>query len=82
MPSIGKSYKSNLERAQFGMVEIFPGACPERKISRHFAPRNDRNEGGKRTKRNKITNLLSEMAKKDTTIKNTGSDKKPNWILT
>jgi len=33
-------------------------------------------------KRNKITNLLSEMAKKDTTIKNTGSDKKPNWILT
>lgn len=33
-------------------------------------------------KRNKITNLLSEMAKKDKTIKNTGSDKKPNWILT
>jgi len=33
-------------------------------------------------KRNKITNLLSEMAKKDITIKNTGSDKKPNWILT
>ncbi len=33
-------------------------------------------------KRNKITNLLSEMAKKDKTIKNNGSDKKPNWILT
>lgn len=32
-------------------------------------------------KRNKITNLLSEMSKKDKTIKNTGSDKKPNWIL-
>ncbi len=23
------------------MVEIFPEACPERKISRHFVPRND-----------------------------------------
>lgn len=33
-------------------------------------------------RRNKITNLLSEMAKKDKTIRNTGSDKKPNWILT
>lgn len=33
-------------------------------------------------KRNKVTNLLSEMSKKDKTIKNTGSDKKPNWILT
>ena len=32
-------------------------------------------------KKNKINNLLSEMSKKDKIIKNTGSDKKPCWIL-
>jgi hypothetical protein len=42
-----------------------------------FAPRNDRNEGGKRTKQNKIRNLPYEMSKKDKAIKNTRSDKKP-----
>ncbi|GJQ22875.1 transcriptional regulator [Candidatus Brocadia sapporoensis] len=35
-----------------------------------------------RQKQNKITNLLAEMARKDKTIKNNGSYKKPNWILT
>jgi len=32
-------------------------------------------------KKNKINNLLSEMSKKDKVIRNTGSDKKPCWIL-
>jgi len=32
-------------------------------------------------KRNKISNLLSQMSKKDRTIKNRGSDKSPKWIL-
>lgn len=32
-------------------------------------------------KRNKIKNLIYEMSKKDRTIKNTGSYKKPIWIL-
>ncbi|MBE0426007.1 MAG: hypothetical protein IBX72_05080 [Nitrospirae bacterium] len=30
---------------------------------------------------NKINNLLYEMSKKDGSIKNTGSDKKPCWII-
>jgi len=34
-----------------------------------------------RQKINKINNLLYEMSKKDNTIKNIGSDKKPCWIL-
>ena len=33
-------------------------------------------------RRNKIKNLIYEMSKKDKTIKNTGSNKKSNWILT
>ncbi len=33
-------------------------------------------------KLSKIHNLLCEMSKKDKTIKNYGSKKKPNWILT
>jgi ATP-dependent DNA helicase RecG len=33
-------------------------------------------------KNKKIDNLLQEMAKKDGTIKNIGSRKKPNWTLT
>jgi len=57
MPSIGKSYKSNLERAQFGMVEIFPGACPERKISRHFVPRNDKKRRGRNDKIELVVSL-------------------------
>ncbi len=32
-------------------------------------------------KQNKINNLLSEMSRKDKTIKNIGSDKKPFWVL-
>lgn len=33
-------------------------------------------------KRKKINNLLFEMSKKDGTIVNTGSSKRPNWVLT
>ena len=33
-------------------------------------------------KRKKISNLLSEMSKKDKSIKNGGSDHKPGWPLT
>ena len=29
----------------------------------------------------KIKNLLAEMSKKDKTIKNSGSQRKPNWIF-
>ena len=32
-------------------------------------------------KRNKIHNLLYEMYKKDETIRNTGSRRKPMWVL-
>ena len=32
-------------------------------------------------KKIRVNNLLYEMAKKDKVIKNTGSDKKPSWIL-
>lgn len=32
-------------------------------------------------KKNKINNLLFEMSKKDCSIKNIGSDRKPNWVL-
>jgi ATP-dependent DNA helicase RecG len=32
-------------------------------------------------KRNKIHNLLHEMYKKDETIRNTGSRRKPKWVL-
>jgi ATP-dependent DNA helicase RecG len=32
-------------------------------------------------KRNKIHNLLYEMYKKDETIRNTGSKRKPKWVL-
>lgn len=32
-------------------------------------------------KRSKISNLLYTMSKKDKTIKNTGSDHKPIWVL-
>ena len=31
-------------------LQIFPGVCPERKISRHFAPRNDRKRRGRNDK--------------------------------
>jgi ATP-dependent DNA helicase RecG len=34
-----------------------------------------------RQKINKINNLLYEMSKKDGSIKNIGSDKKPCWII-
>ncbi|HHT9146811.1 MAG: putative DNA binding domain-containing protein [Ignavibacteria bacterium] len=33
-------------------------------------------------KQNKVKNLIYEMSKKDKSIKNTGPNKKPNWILT
>ncbi|TRZ89772.1 MAG: transcriptional regulator [Methanosarcinales archaeon] len=35
----------------------------------------------KKQKKNKVSNLLYEMSKKDGVIKNTGSDKKPCWVL-
>jgi ATP-dependent DNA helicase RecG len=34
-----------------------------------------------RQKRNKISNLLYAMSKKDKTIMNKGSSRKPQWIL-
>ncbi|MFZ5986312.1 MAG: ATP-binding protein, partial [Bacillota bacterium] len=34
-----------------------------------------------RQKKNKINNLLCEMSRKDNTIKNIGSDKKPCWVF-
>jgi len=34
-----------------------------------------------RQKKKKITNLLYQMSKKELTIKNQGSDKKPEWVL-
>ncbi|MDH4162185.1 MAG: putative DNA binding domain-containing protein [Nitrospirota bacterium] len=33
-------------------------------------------------KKNKISNLLAQMSRKDKTIKNKGSAKKPKWVLT
>lgn len=32
-------------------------------------------------KRYKINNLLNEMSNKEKTIKNSGSDRKPHWVL-
>jgi ATP-dependent DNA helicase RecG len=34
-----------------------------------------------RQKKIKINNLLNEMANRDRTIKNEGSDRKPKWVI-